>query len=75
MRWVVRRDHPAAQGIEALGLIGPRTAVPIHTDDYTVFESGLDDFRDAVDAAGPKLQTAIRYLDRGEIRRFPLRAG
>lgn len=64
----------AAQGVEALQLVGPRTAVPIHTDDYTVFKSGLEDFRAAVDAAGPQLQTEIRYVDRGETWRFPLRA-
>jgi L-ascorbate metabolism protein UlaG (beta-lactamase superfamily) len=62
----------AAQGVRALQLVGPRTAVPIHTDDYTVFSSGLDDFKAAVASAGPALRTEIRYLDRGETWRFRL---
>ena len=40
-----------------------RAAVPVHYDYYAVFKSGLDDFREAVDAAG--LETEIRYVDRG----------
>jgi L-ascorbate metabolism protein UlaG (beta-lactamase superfamily) len=62
----------AEQGIRALRLIKPRTAVPIHTDDYTVFKSGLDEFRAAVDAATPALDTEICYVDRGETWRFDL---
>lgn len=62
----------AEQGVSALQLVEPRTAVPIHTDDYTVFSSGLEDFRAAVDDAGPSLRTEVRYIDRGETWRFPL---
>jgi L-ascorbate metabolism protein UlaG (beta-lactamase superfamily) len=65
----------AGQGIKALQLVAPRTAVPIHTDDYTVFKSGLDDFKAAVSDAGPALPTEIRYVDRGETWRFPLPTG
>ena len=55
----------ASQGVEALRLIRPATAVPIHYDDYTVFRSPLDDFRRA--AAEPGLDdTDIVYVDRGE---------
>lgn len=64
----------AAQGVKALQLVAPRTAVPIHTDDYTVFKSGLDDFKQAVDAAGDALATEIRYVDRGETWTFDLPA-
>jgi L-ascorbate metabolism protein UlaG (beta-lactamase superfamily) len=54
----------AAQGVQALRLIRPAAAVPIHYDDYTVFRSPLDDFRRAADEAG--LATDIVYVDRGE---------
>lgn len=32
-----------AQGIEVLKMVKPRTAIPIHYDDYTAFESALGD--------------------------------
>jgi L-ascorbate metabolism protein UlaG (beta-lactamase superfamily) len=61
-----------AQGVRALQLVRPRTAVPIHYDDYTVFKSPLSEFRDEVAEAGASLTTEIRYVDRGETFRFPL---
>jgi len=64
----------AAQGVEALQLVRPRTAVPIHTDDYAVFKSRGDEFRRAVADAGADLVTEVRWVDRGETWRFPLRA-
>ncbi len=57
-----------AQGVRALELVRPRTAVPIHYDDYTVFKDPLATFKDAVTAAG--LTTTVRYVDRGETYRF-----
>jgi L-ascorbate metabolism protein UlaG (beta-lactamase superfamily) len=60
------------QGVEALRIVRPRTAVPVHYDDYTVFRSPLEAFRDR--AAGASLSTTIVYLDRGETYRFPLLA-
>jgi L-ascorbate metabolism protein UlaG (beta-lactamase superfamily) len=56
------------QGVEALRIVGPKTVIPIHFDDYTVFKSPLSDFRAAVAAAG--LAAKVRYLDRGESYRF-----
>lgn len=61
----------ARQGVEALRLLEPRHAVPVHFDDYTVFRSPLADFRREVDQAG--LATEVHYLDRGDLLRF--RAG
>lgn len=61
----------AAQGVEALRLLEPQHAIPIHVDDYTVFRSPLEDFRRAVDEA--RLPTQVHYLDRGDVLRF--RAG
>ena len=59
----------AAQGVEALRIVRPRHAVPIHFDDYTVFRSPLADFRRAVEAADD-VRTQVHYLDRGEALRF-----
>jgi L-ascorbate metabolism protein UlaG (beta-lactamase superfamily) len=54
----------AAQGVRALQVIRPATALPVHHDDYTVFRSPLADFlRAARDADIP---TDIHVLQRGE---------
>ena len=58
----------AAQGIQALRLVRPKTAIPIHYDDYPVFKSPLADFRRA--AAEARLETRIHYLDRGDTYTF-----
>jgi L-ascorbate metabolism protein UlaG (beta-lactamase superfamily) len=55
----------AEQGIRALRLIRPQVAVPIHTDDYTVFRSPLHEFRTAVDKAAGTLPTTVHYVERG----------
>ncbi len=69
----------AAQGIEAIRIIGPRLAIPIHFNDYPVFKSPLDDFVRAVQTAG--LQDRVHYLQHGEefdlgtfMRRAPMQA-
>ena len=56
------------QGIEAVRIVNPRTALPIHYDDYDVFKSPLEDFQREVRAAG--LEDHVRYLQRGETYRF-----
>lgn len=61
----------AAQGLQAVQLVAPDVAVPIHYDDYTVFKSPLEDFARAVKEAG--LMDRVRFLARGE--RLPLRFG
>jgi L-ascorbate metabolism protein UlaG (beta-lactamase superfamily) len=58
----------AKQGIQALQLLQPDTAIPIHYDDYPVFKSPLSDFMAAVDRAG--LKSKVRYLKRGESYEF-----
>ena len=50
----------AGQGVEAIRLIEPRTAIPIHYNDYTVFKSPLEDFKEAVAKAG--LEDRVKYL-------------
>jgi L-ascorbate metabolism protein UlaG (beta-lactamase superfamily) len=54
----------ARQGIEALRVIAPREAIPIHYDDYTVFRSPLADFKRLTEQSG--LPTSLHYLERGE---------
>jgi len=55
----------AEQGVEAVRLIDPDTAVPIHFDDYDVFTSPLRDFTEAAAKAG--LGERVRVLARGEV--------
>lgn len=60
------------QGVEMLRIVKPDTAIPIHYDDYTVFESPLDDFVARVKAAG--LEQKVRYLKHGDTYRFKPRS-
>ena len=56
------------QGVQALRVIAPREAIPIHYDDYTLFKSPLADFRQQAERAG--LPVSIHYLARGETYRL-----
>lgn len=58
----------AAQGVQAIQMIAPRTAIPIHFNDYTVMKSPLSDFVQAVETAD--LPTHIHYLDHGDTYPF-----
>lgn len=62
----------AKQGVQALQIIAPRTAIPIHYNDYTVFKSPLEDFKQAVKAAG--LDDRVHYLSHGETFQFEVAA-
>jgi len=52
------------QGADLLELIRPRTAVPVHTDDYGVFKSPIADFLAEVERRG--LADVVRVVPRGE---------
>ena len=54
----------AEMGLEALRIMEPELAIPIHYDDYDVFKSPLADFKAAVRDAG--LEDRVRYLERGD---------
>ena len=54
----------AGQGTQALKIIAPEMAIPVHFNDYTVFKSPLDDFKKAVQEAG--LASKVKYLQHGE---------
>ena len=58
----------AEQGVEAIRILNPKTAVPIHYNDYTAFKSPLEDFKRAVERAG--LEDHVRYLSHGDTYEF-----
>ena len=58
----------AEQGIQMLRIVQPKGAIPIHYNDYTVFESPLDDFIRLVEKAG--LHDKVHYLRHGETFEF-----
>ena len=58
----------AEQGLEAMRIMDATTTVPIHYNDYTRFESSLEDFQRAVTDAG--LEDRVRYLAHGETYEF-----
>ena len=58
----------ARQGVQALRIVRPKLAIPIHYNDYTVFKSPLRAFVEAVKEAG--LERGVRYLRHGETYTF-----
>lgn len=62
----------ARQGVEAIRIIKPKKAIPIHYNDYPVFRSPLADFQRAVLEAG--LQERVHYLSHGETYHFTVPA-
>lgn len=61
------------QGVEAMKMIEPQTTIPIHYNDYTVFKSPLEEFKQAVIVAG--LESRVHYLSHGETYQFSVPAG
>ena len=57
-----------AQAVRAVEITKPRTAIPIHYNDFSVFMSGLDDFKQA--AAQSPAKTEFHYLSHGETYNF-----
>lgn len=51
-------------GVEVMRIVQPRSAVPVHYDDYPVFRSPLSDFQAEVRAAG--MESLARTVARGE---------
>jgi len=56
------------QGVEMMRIIDPKTAIPIHYNDYDVFKSPLRDFKIAAERAG--LSDRVVYLAHGESYEF-----
>lgn len=59
-----------AQGVEAMQIVKPTIAIPIHYNDYDRFKSPLEDFKRAVQTAG--LGQQVRYLNHGETYSFEI---
>ncbi|GCE04691.1 MBL fold metallo-hydrolase [Dictyobacter aurantiacus] len=58
----------AGQGVKMIELVKPRTAIPVHYNDYSVFTSSLSDFQAEVEKAG--LANRVHYLKRGDTYTF-----
>lgn len=58
----------AKQGVEAVKLFHAKVSVPIHYNDYEVFKSPLEDFKQAVNATG--LQNRVHYVNHGDTYTF-----
>ncbi len=58
----------AKQGVEAIRLINPREAIPVHYNDYTVMKSPLEDFKQLAAMTG--LEDRVRYLSHGDTYTF-----
>ncbi|BBX61914.1 hypothetical protein MSAS_10880 [Mycobacterium saskatchewanense] len=56
------------QGVRAVEITKPRTAIPIHYNDFSVFLSGLDDFKKAAESSSTA--TKFVYLSHGETYTF-----
>jgi L-ascorbate metabolism protein UlaG (beta-lactamase superfamily) len=56
------------QGAQAIQIIDPQQAIPIHYNDYTVMKSPLEDFVEAIAKAG--LEHRIHYLKHGDTYNF-----
>ena len=56
------------QAVKAVEITKPRTAIPIHYNDFSVFRSGLDDFKKAAEAS--TTHTEFVYLAHGETYTF-----
>jgi len=52
------------QGVEAMQIVDPALAIPIHYNDYDVFKSPLSDFQREVAEAG--LEHRVHYLSHGQ---------
>ncbi|WP_084959191.1 MBL fold metallo-hydrolase [Thermoactinospora rubra] len=59
------------QGARWVHLMNPRTVLPVHYDDYTVFTSPLEDFQRHAEEAG--VADRVHCLARGESRPLPVR--
>lgn len=62
------------QGVQAVKIVHPRVAIPIHFNDFSVFLSGLDDFKAAA-ATNASLTTSMHYLLQGDTYRFSVERG
>ena len=62
----------AEQGVQAMRIVDPRTAIPIHYNDYEAFKSPLEDFERAVNEAG--LKDRVHYVAHGDTYEFEVQS-
>jgi L-ascorbate metabolism protein UlaG (beta-lactamase superfamily) len=62
----------AEQGVDAVELFDAETSIPVHYNDYEVFQSPLSDFTDAVAQAG--LEDQVAYVEHGDTYGFDVPA-
>ena len=60
----------AMQGIEAIRLMNAKKNIPIHYNDYPVFKSPLDDFKELVSMSG--LEDRVYYMAHGDTYTFEI---
>lgn len=63
----------AAQGVEMMRVIAPRHAIPVHYNDYDVFQSPIEDFQRQASEA--RLRDRLTFLKHGERYEFTARRG
>jgi L-ascorbate metabolism protein UlaG (beta-lactamase superfamily) len=56
------------QGVELMQIVNPKKAIPIHYNDYDVFQSPLSDFEHEVTAA--RLEDKVHYMSHGDTYTF-----
>ena len=60
----------AMQGIEAIKLINAQKNIPVHYNDYTVFNSPLEDFKSLVTMSN--LEDRVHYMEHGDTYTFEI---
>lgn len=62
----------ARQGVQALRIVRPKQAIPIHFNDYNLFKSPLEEFMALVQKESASLETEVHYLRHGQTFEFDL---
>jgi L-ascorbate metabolism protein UlaG (beta-lactamase superfamily) len=62
----LRYTLTAAEAVELCGLIGPRTAIPIHYEGWKHFRQGRDAVEAEFAAGPPRFRESVRWLPIGE---------
>jgi L-ascorbate metabolism protein UlaG (beta-lactamase superfamily) len=62
----------ATQGVQALRIVHPKRAIPIHYNRYDVFKSPLSDFQRQIREAG--MEDRVHYLHHGDTYVFQVLA-
>jgi L-ascorbate metabolism protein UlaG (beta-lactamase superfamily) len=69
----LRLTMDGAEGLQSVRVIEPDVVIPIHYNDYSVFKSPLEEFKQAARKAG--MQSRVQYLAHGETYHFEISSG